>query len=150
MSPQDKKIAIASDHAGFELKKSLIEYLLRENYVIKDFGTNSDCSCDYPDYAHPLADAVANNLYDTGIVICGSGNGVNMTVNKHRQIRGALCWTPDVASLARAHNDANILALPARFISEAEAILITRIFLNTEFDGGRHIKRVEKIPLNYF
>ncbi len=150
MSLKEKSVAIASDHAGFELKNILSEYLLSENYIIKDFGTNSESSCDYADYAHPLADAVASNLYKKGIVICGSGNGVNITVNKHQKIRSALCWAPELAALARAHNDANILALPARFISAAEAILITKIFLNTEFEGGRHKKRVDKIPLNYF
>ena len=149
MPPQEKKIAIASDHAGFELKNALIAFLSKENYIIKDFGTNSGDSCDYPDYAHPLAEAVSNDLYDVGVVICGSGNGVNMTVNKHQNIRGALCWTPDLASLARAHNNANVLALPAKFISGAEALLITKVFLNTDFDGGRHKKRVEKIPLNF-
>ncbi len=147
MSPKKKKLAIASDHAGYELKRTITEFLLKENYEIKDFGTDSSGSCDYPDYAHPLAEAVSDGLCDLGIVICGSGNGVNMTVNKHQKIRGALCWAPELASLARAHNNANVLALPARFISPAEAILITKIFLDTDFEGGRHQNRVHKITL---
>lgn len=145
MLPKEQKIAVASDHAGYELKGTITEFLLKEKYKIKDFGTDSIDSCDYPDYAHPLAEAVSDGLYEFGIVICGSGNGVNMTVNKHQKIRGALCWNQELAFLARAHNNANILALPARFISPTEAILITKIFLETDFEGGRHQNRINKI-----
>lgn len=145
MSSKRQKVAIASDHAGYELKKTVTEFLLKENHEIKDFGTDSIDSCDYPDFAHPLAEAVSDGSYDFGIVICGSGNGVNMTVNKHQKIRGALCWGPKLAFFARAHNNANVLALPSRFISPAEAILITKIFLETAFEGGRHQNRVDKI-----
>ncbi|MGI5913674.1 MAG: ribose 5-phosphate isomerase B [Bacteroidales bacterium] len=145
MSSKRQKVAIASDHAGYELKRTVTEFLLKENHEIKDFGTDSIDSCDYPDFAHPLAEAVSDGSYDFGIVICGSGNGVNMTVNKHQKIRGALCWGPKLAFFARAHNNANVLALPSRFISPAEAILITKIFLETAFEGGRHQNRVDKI-----
>lgn len=145
MSSKRQKVAIASDHAGYELKKTVTEFLLKENHEIKDFGTDSIDSCDYPDFAHPLAEAVSDGSYNFGIVICGSGNGVNMTVNKHQKIRGALCWGPKLAFFARAHNNANVLALPSRFISPAEAILITKIFLETAFEGGRHQNRVDKI-----
>ena len=145
MSSKRQKVAIASDHAGYELKKTVTEFLLKENHEIKDFGTDSIDSCDYPDFAHPLAEAVSDGSYDFGIVICGSGNGVNMTVNKHQKIRGALCWGPKLAFFARAHNNANVLALPSRFISPTEAILITKIFLETAFEGGRHQNRVDKI-----
>ncbi len=142
-----KKIAFACDHAGFKLKEFLKEKLSEDNYIIKDFGTFSDESTDYPDYAHPLAFAVEKKEYDFGISICGSGNGINMTVNKHAGIRSALCWNEEISELARLHNDANICALPARFISEEEALKIVTVFLSTDFEGGRHIKRINKIPL---
>jgi len=141
------KIAVASDHAGFDLKSSIILYLQTENYVIKDFGCYSAESCDYPDYAHPLAYAVENQLFDIGIVFCGSGNGINMTVNKHPGIRSAICWNKEVALLARAHNNANICSLPARFLSNDEALEIVKIFLSSDFEGGRHLFRINKIPL---
>jgi len=141
------KIAVASDHAGFDLKSSIISYLQTENYVIKDFGCYSAESCDYPDYAHPLAYAVENQLFDIGIVFCGSGNGINMTVNKHPGIRSAICWNKEVALLARAHNNANICSLPARFLSNDEALEIVKIFLSSYFEGGRHLLRINKIPL---
>jgi ribose 5-phosphate isomerase B len=140
------KIAIGSDHAGFELKSQLITYLEEKNYEVKDFGTISAESVDYPDYAHPLAIAVENGTYRFGITLCGSGNGINMTVNKHQGIRSALCWNNEIASLARRHNDANICALPARFISVDEAKQMVDIFLTTEFEGGRHEQRIRKIP----
>jgi len=145
----DKKLAIASDHAGYALKQTLIDFLVENNWEVKDFGAYSENSCDYPDYAHPLAEAVANNAFLFGIVICGTGNGVNITVNKHQKIRGALCWSEETAKLARAHNDANVLSLPARFISRPEAILILKAFLDTQFDGDRHKKRIDKIPIRY-
>ena len=141
------KIAIASDHAGFFIKEKIISYLKSEKYELKDFGTDSPGNVDYPDYAHPLANAVASGEYDLGISICATGNGINMTANKHQGIRSALCWNEEISRLARAHNDANICALPGRFISESEALLIVKTFLNTEFEGGRHTPRIGKIPL---
>jgi len=142
-----KFIAIASDHAGYELKHELIKYLEDKGIEVKDFGTYSSESSDYPDFAHPLADAVESGEYKLGISICGSGNGINMTVNKHQGIRSALCWNEEIARLARAHNDANICALPARFIDDTLAFKIVDIFLSTEFEGGRHLRRIKKIPL---
>jgi ribose 5-phosphate isomerase B len=144
------KIALASDHAGYKLKENLKTYLIGENYNIKDFGTYSEESVDYPDYFHPLAKAIEGKEYDFAIAICGSGNGANMTVNKYKGIRSALCWNKEIARLARAHNDANICALPGRFINIEQAIIITRTFLTTGFDGGRHAERVKKIPINHF
>jgi len=141
------RIAIASDHAGFYLKKKIIDFLKSEKYELKDFGTNSADNVDYPDYAHPLAEAVAMGDFDLGISICATGNGINMTANKHRGIRSALCWNEEISRLARAHNDANICALPGRFLSEAEAILIVKTFLSTDFEGGRHTGRIGKIPI---
>lgn len=140
-------IALAADHAGFKIKEVLVKYLVKESYTIKDFGCFSDDSIDYADFAHPAAAAVEAGRYDIGITVCGSGNGINMTANKHPGIRSALCWTEEISRLARAHNDANICALPGRFLSESEAILIVKTFLNTPFDGGRHKRRIDKIPL---
>jgi len=142
-----KKIALASDHAGFDLKNSIILYLKKENYDIVDFGCNSGESCDYADYAHPLALAIENEPEMIGIVCCGSGNGINMTVNKHQGIRSAVCWNKKITELARSHNDANVCSLPARFISIKEALEIVYIFLHTDFEGGRHLQRIQKIPL---
>jgi ribose 5-phosphate isomerase B len=150
MAKKSKKIAIAADHAGFYLKEKIITYLKDEKYEVKDFGSSSDESVDYPDYAHPLADAVARGDFDLGISICATGNGINMTVNKHQGIRGALCWNEEIARLARAHNDANICALAGRFISESEALLIVKTFVQTEFEFGRHKRRIEKIPLRIY
>jgi len=140
-----KKICIASDHAGFNLKKIIISLLIEMNYEVKDYGTYSEESMDYPDVAHLLGKDINNNVFKKGIIICGSGNGVNMVVNKYKNVRSALCWNKEIAKLARLHNDSNVLALPARFIKENEAIEIVKLFLKTEFEGGRHIKRVEKI-----
>jgi ribose 5-phosphate isomerase B len=145
-----RKIAIASDHAGFYLKEKIINYLKSLKIDFKDFGTNSAESVDYPDYAHPMADAVAKGEYELGISICATGNGINMTVNKHQGIRGALCWNEEMSRLARAHNDSNICAIPGRYVSESEAILIVRTFLSTEFDEGRHKRRINKIPLKLY
>ncbi|MFR9166208.1 MAG: ribose 5-phosphate isomerase B [Dysgonomonas sp.] len=144
-SQTEKPIGIASDHAGFELKTYLISIFKEKGIVYKDFGTNSTESVDYPDYAHPLAIAVEKGECYPGIAICGTGNGINMTLNKHAGIRSALCWTPEIARLARAHNNANVLALPGRYISEDEAYHILIAFLNTPFEGGRHERRIEKI-----
>lgn len=141
------KIAIVSDHAGYILKEKLLKYLNNEKYEVKDFGCFSEEIVDYPDFGHPLAKAVSSGDFESGISICGTGNGINMTVNKHPGIRSALCWSEEISRLARAHNDANICALPGRFISESEAILIVKTFLNTDFEGGRHRRRVDKISL---
>lgn len=140
-----KLIPIGSDHAGFLLKQALIEYLTDKGYELKDFGCYSEESIDYPDYAHPVASLVESTPDMLGILICGSGNGINMTANKHQGIRSALCWKKEIAELARAHNDANIIALPARFISTEEAIEMVDAFLSTDFEGGRHERRVNKI-----
>jgi ribose 5-phosphate isomerase B len=140
------RIAFGCDHAGFELKQKLMA-TISDSFETKDFGCFSDNSVDYPDFVHPLAMSVANGQYDFGILICGSGNGVCMTANKHQQIRAALCWTKELGELARLHNDANVLCLPSRFISEATAKEILDIFLATAFEGGRHKNRVKKIAL---
>jgi ribose 5-phosphate isomerase B len=142
-----EKIIIASDHAGFRLKEKLVKWLASKRYEVKDLGCFSEDSVDYPDYAHPLAEAVEKGEYAYGITICGSGNGINMASNKHKGIRSAVCWNEDIGRLARAHNDSNICALPGRFLSESEAILIVKTFLSTPFEGGRHKRRVEKIPI---
>lgn len=141
------KIALASDHAGFDLKSAIILYLDKEKIGIIDFGCFSAESCDYPDYAHPLANAIENDPELVGIVCCGSGNGINMTVNKHQGIRSAICWNGKVAELARLHNNANVCSLPARFITVKEGLKIVKIFLSTGFEGGRHLLRINKIPL---
>ncbi|MFC2466000.1 MAG: ribose 5-phosphate isomerase B [Bacteroidota bacterium] len=140
-------IGVASDHAGYELKTKVIKHLESKGCVVHDFGTDSAESVDYPDYAHKLANAVESGSCQFGIAICGSGNGVNMTVNHHRKVRGALCWTPEIAALARQHNDANIISLPARFIEASIALQMVDVFLSTDFEGGRHQRRVEKIDL---
>lgn len=141
----NKLIPIGADHAGFELKQYLISYLENQGYSIKDFGCFSEDSIDYPDYGHPVAEMVEQNEGMLGILICGSGNGINMTANKHQGIRSALCWKKEIAELARQHNNANIIALPARFITRDEAKEMIDAFLNTAFEGGRHQKRVDKI-----
>lgn len=142
-----RKIAIASDHAGFNMKRHIIIYLEKKGYEVCDFGTESEASVDYPDYGHPLAEAVENGSFSVGISLCGSGNGINMTTNKHQGIRGALCWNKEISILARKHNDANICSIPARFIDLALAEEIVDVFLITEYEGGRHQSRVDKIPL---
>lgn len=139
------RIAIGCDHAGYTLKEQIREHLAASGYEVKDFGTYSADSVDYPDFAHQVAIAVEKGEYQTGILICGSGNGINMAANKHQGIRSALCWKPEIAALARQHNNANIVALPARFISEAEGKEIVKVFLETSFEGGRHQNRVNKI-----
>ena len=141
-------IGLASDHAGYDLKCVIKEHLEKIGYKTKDYGCDSSVSCDYPDYAHLIGYGIDNKLIVRGFVFCGSGNGINMTVNKHQEVRSALCWNSEIAELARRHNNANICSLPARFITEAEAIKIVDIFLVEPFDGGRHLKRVEKIPIS--
>ncbi|MDE5929841.1 MAG: ribose 5-phosphate isomerase B [Muribaculaceae bacterium] len=144
----EKPVALCSDHAGYELKCLIEGYLEANNIAFKDFGTYSSDSCDYPDFAHPCAEAVENGMCFPGIAMCGSGNGIAMTLNKHQGIRAALCWTPELAALARQHNNANVLVLPARFISPELALQIIDIFLATDFEGGRHERRIEKIPVH--
>jgi ribose 5-phosphate isomerase B len=141
----DKKIAVGGDHAGFEYKTKLINVLEAAGYEVKDYGPYTSASADYPDFVHPLCNAIEAGEFKQGILICGSGNGVAITANKHQGIRAALCWTEDLAALARQHNDANVLALPARFISFDLAAKLAEIFLTTEFEGGRHATRVNKI-----
>lgn len=138
-------IPIGADHAGYDLKEKLISYLTDKGYNLKDFGCYSNESVDYPDFAHPVSSMVEENEGMKGILICGSGNGINMTANKHKSIRSALCWMPEIAELARLHNNANIVVLPARFISTEMAYEIIDVFFNTEFEGGRHQNRVNKI-----
>ena len=140
-----KVIPIGCDHAGFELKMILIDHLQEKGYELKDFGCYSEESIDYPDFGHPVASMVESNEGTLGILICGSGNGINMTANKHQGVRSALCWKKEIAELARAHNNANIIALPARFISTQEAVEIIDAFFTTPFEGGRHERRVNKI-----
>jgi len=140
-----KLIPIGSDHAGFQLKNEIIDHLIAKGFDIRDFGCFSEDSIDYPDFGHPVAKLVEEHDGMLGILICGSGNGINMTANKHQGIRSALCWKRELAELARQHNDANILALPARFITSAEAIEMVDAFLDTEFEGGRHQNRINKI-----
>jgi len=148
---ESRKVAIVSDHAGYQLKEKIIRFLLKQNIDIKDLGSfKYEETDDYPEFGHILARGVSDGEYELGISICGTGNGINMTANKHQGIRSAICWNEEIARLARAHNDANICALPARFINESEAMLIVRAFLETEFDGGRHERRIEKIPIKIY
>lgn len=139
------RIAIGGDHAGYTYKSMLKEELADLGYESLDFGPDSEASVDYPDHVHPLAKAVINGDAKLGILICGSGNGVAITANKYQEIRAALCWTPELAKLAREHNNANILCIPARFVSEEVAKEMVKVFLETEFEGGRHLDRVNKI-----
>src|SRR3954465_13929948 len=141
------KIAIGCDHAAFKLKEALKPYLESKGYEIKDFGCYSEERADYPDFAHPVASGVEKGEFDFGLLMCGSGNGINMTANKHKGIRSALCWNAEIAELSRQHNDANILVLPARYISQEEAIKCVDVFLTEQFEGGRHQGRIDKIDL---
>ena len=141
-------LLMAADHAGFEAKEYLKKELESQGYAVKDFGTYSNDSMDYADVVHPLAREINAGNFSTGIILCGSGNGVNMTANKYPNVRSALCWTEEIASLARKHNDANIIALPARFLDKHTILDIVNTFLNTNFEGGRHTKRVEKIAVS--
>lgn len=145
MIANEQKIAIGADHAGYELKEQIKNYLKELGFDFQDFGTYSTESCDYPDIIHPLAKAVNDQQFKKAIIICGSGNGVNITANKYKNVRSALCWQEEIASLARKHNDANILAMPARFITLNTAKVIVKTFLFTDFEGNRHQQRVEKI-----
>ncbi len=145
MFDKGKKIAICSDHGGFDLKEFLKKQLEQKGYLLVDYGCFSHESVDYPDMVHPLAEAVSNNQFEKGIIICGSGNGIQMAANKHRNVRAALCWNVEQTQLCRMHNDANILSLPGRFINYDLALQMVEAFLNTAFEGGRHQIRVEKI-----
>lgn len=142
-----KKISVGCDHAGFLHKKSIISYLIKCGYEVNDHGTFSNVSVDYPDFIHPVAIDVEEAKTDLGIILCGSGNGAAITANKHQKIRAALCWKRELAMLARMHNDANILAIPARFVSIKLAVDMVKIFLDTQFERGRHQGRIEKIPV---
>lgn len=139
------KISIGNDHAGPEYKKAIVEMLKAKGHEVTNYGTDSADSVDYPDFGHPVAIDVETGKAQFGIVICGSGNGINMTVNKHQGIRAALCWTKEIAALARLHNDANIISIPARYTSINQAVEMVETFLNTDFEGGRHQNRVDKI-----
>lgn len=142
-----KTIGLASDHAGYELKEYIKTWLEAKGYSFKDFGTHSADSCDYADFAHPLAEAVESGECYPGIAVCGSGQGIGITLNKHQGIRAALCWIPEIAHLARQHNDANILVMPGRFIDTNMADKIMDEFFTTDFEGGRHQARIEKMPV---
>lgn len=139
------KIAIGGDHAGFQYKAKLIGFLTEKGYKVADFGPGSDDSVDYPDHVHPLASSIVAGENDLGVLICGSGNGVAITANKHQDVRAALCWNSELAALARQHNDANVICIPARFIAYEYAEMLVDTFLHTDFEGGRHQRRVDKI-----
>lgn len=141
------KIAVGNDHAGFEMKEVLLKWLEENDYDFENFGTNSPESMDYPDVVHPLAESVETGKFDFGLLICGSGQGVSFTANKHQGIRAALCWKKEIAELARQHNNANVLCLPGRFLSEQEGIDILKAFLNAKFEGGRHQNRIDKVAV---
>lgn len=142
------RIAIGNDHAGTEYKFAIVKHLESKGITIINYGTNSKDSVDYPDFVHPVADDVENNKVDYGILICGSGNGVSMTANKHQGVRAALCWNKEITALARQHNNANILSIPARYTAMQQVLEMVDTFLQTPFEGGRHQTRVDKIPLH--
>jgi ribose 5-phosphate isomerase B len=148
MEKNGEIIPIASDHGGFEMKRYIIDHLVELGYEVKDFGTYTDESVDYPDFIHPLAREVNAGTYRLGIIMCGSGNGAQMVANRYPRVRAALCWSEEIARLARQHNDANIISLPGRFLEYEYAMKLVMIFLTTEFEGGRHVRRVEKISRN--
>ena len=141
------KIAIGNDHAGTDYKNEIVKVLKKQQITVYNHGTNKNESVDYADHIHPVAEQVEKKEVDKGIIICGSGNGANMTANKHQQIRSALCWNKEIAELARTHNDANILSIPSRFVTLNDAIEMVEIFIKTDFEGGRHEKRINKIPI---
>ncbi len=143
----NRQIGIACDHAGYELKEFLVGYLGSKGFEVVDFGTDSPESVDYPDFAHPLADAVESGELERGIGLCDSGEGISMTLNKHQGIRAALCWTPEIAHLSRQHNDSNVLVMPARFLTNDEALAILDEWLSTPFEGDRHQRRLDKMPV---
>lgn len=141
------KIGLASDHAGYALKQHVKQYLKSKGWEYEDFGCLSEESCDYPDYAHALGKAVDEGVISKGIAICGTGEGMVMTLNKHSKVRAALCWSPEIAHMTRLHNDSNILVMPGRYIDEKQADSIMDEYFSTEFEGGRHVRRINKIPL---
>ncbi|MFD2917076.1 ribose 5-phosphate isomerase B [Psychroserpens luteus] len=141
-------ISIGNDHAGTEYKQAIVAHLEAKGYIVNNYGTNSNDSVDYPDYVHPVANDVADKKVDFGILICGSGNGVAMTANKHQNVRAGICWTKEITELTRQHNNANICCIPARFTALQQAIQIVDTFLNTKFEGGRHQNRIDKIPVS--
>lgn len=143
-----KNIAIGCDHAGFPYKDAIVEMLKAQNIAVQDFGTYSTDAVDYPDFVHPVCNAVENKTAELGIVLCGSGNGTAITANKHKGIRAALCWLEELAALARQHNNANVLSLPVRFVSQELALKMVKAFIQTDFEGGRHERRVEKIAID--
>ncbi len=142
-----KTIGLASDHAGFAIKEFAKKYLIEKGFTVKDYGTHSEDSVDYPDFGHALAKGLETNEVSLGIAVCGSGEGISMTLNKHQHIRAALCWIPEIAHMTRLHNDANVLVMPGRYVNEETAAGMIEEFLNTEFEGGRHQARIEKIKL---
>lgn len=142
-----KKVGIASDHAGYEMKEFVVGYLQSKGFEVYDFGTHSEESVDYADFGHPLAEAVEQGEVECGVGLCGSGEGISMTLNKHQGIRAGLCWLPEIAHLIRQHNNANVVVLPARFITNDEAVAILDEYFSTEFEGGRHEARIAKIPM---
>ncbi len=143
---KDKIIAVASDHAGFERKQAVLAWFREKGIAYHDFGCFYTDPVDYPDFAHAIAHAIEKGEFETGITFCGSGQGISIAANKHQQVRSAICWIPEIAALARQHNDANICAIPGRFVTDEQAVAIVEAFLNAEFEGGRHARRVEKIP----
>jgi ribose 5-phosphate isomerase B len=144
-----RTLAIASDHAGYQMKIAIIKHLEEKGFLVTDLGTDSDDPVNYPDFGHPLAEAVESGEFSVGISLCGSGNGINMVTNKHQGIRGALCWNGEISRMARKHNDANICSLPARYIDLETAKEIVDAFLNTDYEGGRHDIRISKIPIQH-
>ena len=144
----EKVIALAADHAGFEKKESIKKYFEESGIPYKDLGCYSAESCDYPDFAHAIGEAVSKGEYETGITFCGSGQGISIAANKHRNVRSALCWNAEIGALAKQHNDANICSIPARYVTEQETIDIVKAYLNAEFEGGRHARRIAKIPID--
>ena len=140
------KIAIGNDHAAPDYKNEIVQLLHQKGIEVKNYGTDTKESVDYPDFIHPVAESVHNNEVDFGIILCGSGNGANMTANKYSKIRSALCWNKEIVALARSHNNANVLSIPARFVSKEQALEMVTTFLETPFDGGRHLQRINKIP----
>ncbi len=144
---KEKIIALASDHAGFEKKQVIIDYFRKKGIQYKDLGSFTSESTDYPDFGHLLGEAIDSGKYELGISFCGSGQGINITANKHQKVRSALCWSPEIAALAKQHNDANICAIPSRFVSDEETVAIIEAYLNADFEGGRHARRVGKIPI---
>lgn len=147
MNIEGKVIALASDHAGFLKKQVIIKYLQENNIQFKDFGSYTEESVDYPVYAHLISEAIEKGEYEIGITFCGTGQGISIAANKHQGIRSAVCWNPEIAALARQHNNANICAIPGRFVTDEEAISIVKAYLSTDFEGGRHARRIAQIPI---